>query len=531
MDIALLLTAFALGFVAQRFGLPPLVGYLAAGFALHGFGYRSTSGVELVAELGVLLLLFGIGLKLDLRTLTRAEVLAGGSIHLVLATAFLGAVFLAAGALGVPLVAELDGQQALLVGFALSFSSTVFAVKALEDRNESESLPGRIAIGILIIQDLFAVGFLAFSEGETPSWWAVAVVAGVILARPVFGWILDRVGHGELLVLFGFLLAVGVGAASFELVGLKPDVGALLIGLSLAGHRRAPELADRLLTFKDILLIGFFLSVGLGGLPDGSALLVAAIALVMLPVKAAGFLILLPRFRLRARTSWHTAITLATFSEFGLIVVASGVDAELIGEEWAGVVALVVAASFVIASPLNTVRYRLYQKWGPRLERIERDQIRDDDALIDPGDARVVVFGMGRVGAGAYDELVRREGDVVVGVDRSVDTVELHQADGRRVIHGDALDTEFWERVRPRPGLDLVVVAMSDHEANLEAVRRVKSFAPSARIAATARHSDEVAELEDAGVDVARNLYSEAGQGLADDACDLIDAAGDQPAP
>jgi voltage-gated potassium channel Kch len=93
---------------------------------------------------------------------------------------------------------------------------------------------------------------------------------------------------------------------------------------------------------------------------------------------------------------------------------------------------------------------------------------------------------------------------------------------GRRVVRGDALDNDFWERVRLHPGIDLVVLAMNDHQANIEAVRRVKDFLPDVRIAAAATYPDEVAELREAGVDVARNLFSEAGQGLADDACDLL---------
>jgi hypothetical protein len=392
----------------------------------------------------------------------------------------------------------------------------------LEERSESASLSGRLAVGILIVQDLFAVGFLVFSAGEVPSLWAIPVVAAVVAGRPLYGWVLDRSGHEELLILFGFCLAVGVGAGSFEAVGLKPDLGALVVGLTLAGHERARELADRLLGFKDILLIGFFLSIGLGGAPTAGGLLVAAIALTVLPLKAAGFLALLPRFHLRARTAWHTSVTLVTFSEFGLIVVAAGVDEGFLDDQWAAVLAVAVAVSFAVSAPANTARYRLYRRWSHRLEGLERRPIRPDDAVIDPGDARVLVFGMGRVGGGAYDELVKRQGEVVLGVDRADAVVAAHDAAGRQVVRDDALDFDFWERVRLHPGIELVVIALNDHRANLEAVRRVKDFLPWVRIAAAATHPDEVAELHDAGVDVARNLLSEAGQGLADDACDLL---------
>lgn len=522
VELGFVLAAFAFGFAAARIGLPPLVGYLAAGFALHALGYEVTSGIELLAEIGVLLLLFGVGLKLKLKTLARAQVWATASIHIALSTAVIGTLLLLLGLLRLPVVGDLDLGQAALVGFAFSFSSTVYAVKALEDRNEASSMAGRLAIGILIVQDLFAVGFLVISAGELPSIWAIPVVVAVLAARPLYGWLLDRSGHGELLILFGFFLAVGIGAGSFELVGLKPDLGALVIGLSLAQHPRAPELADRLLGFKDLLLIGFFLSIGLGGAPDGKALVVALVALALLPLKTAGFLALIPRFRLRSRTAWHTSITLATYSEFGLIVLVAGIDEGLLDQQWAAVVAVAVASSFALAAPANTARYQIYRRWASRLDRFERPPIQPEDALIDPGDARVLVFGLGRVGGGAYDELVKREGEVVLGVDRAEDAVAANAALGRRVVRADALDSEFWERVRLHPGIDLVVMAMNDHRANLEAVRRVKDFLPEVRIAAVAQYPDEVIELEESGVDIARNLLSEAGQALADDACDLL---------
>ena len=522
MGLGFILAAFALGFVAARVGLPPLVGYLAAGFVLHGFGYESTSSIDLLADFGVLLLLFGIGLKLKLKTLVRPEVWAGASIHIAASVGVFGTVFLVLGALGMPLVDGLSVGQAALVGFAFSFSSTVYAIKALEERNEAASLAGRIAVGILIVQDLFAVGFLVFSASESPSIWAIPVAVAVVAGRPVYSWVLDRSGHGELLILFGFSLAVGVGAGAFELVGLKPDLGALIIGLTLANHPRAAELSDRLLGFKDILLIGFFLSIGLDGTPDGASLLVAAIALVLLPLKAAGFLTLIPRFGLRSRTALHSSITLGTFSEFGLIVVAAGIDEGLLGGDWAAAVAVAVAVSFGLAAPANGARYRIYARWSSRLEGLERQPLRAEEAMIDPGDARIVVFGMGRVGAGAYDEFVKREGEVVLGVDRGEQAVAHNEGAGRRIVKGDALDSDFWERVCLHLHLELVVMAMNDHRANLEAVRRVKQFLPEVRVAAAATYPDQVTELREAGVDVARNLLSEAGQGLADDASDLL---------
>lgn len=523
MDLGIILVTFALGFGAVRIGLPPLVGYLGAGFALHALGYESTGAIELVADLGVLLLLFGIGLKLRPSMLARREVWAVAAVHMSVTTAVIGALFLTLGALGLPLAASLTTAEAALVGFAFSFSSTVFAVKALEERSEAASLPGRLAIGILVMQDLFAVVFLTLSIGKAPSIWAITVVAGIILARPLLGWVLDRSGHGELVVLLGLVLAVGVGAETFDAVGIKPDLGALIVGMALAGHPKADELSDQLLGFKDVLLVGFFLSIGLGGTPDSSALVIAAIALALGLLKAVGFFGLLSGFRLRARTSLHTSLTLTTFSEFGLIVAAAGVDQGFIDRQWLSAIGVAVALSFALAATLNEARYSLYGRWARWLVRWERHPIQPEDALVEPTSARIVVFGMGRVGQGAYDEFVLRMGNVILGVDRRDETVSANLEAGRNVIRGDALDRDFWERLRLKPGLDLAVLAMGDHDANLEAARRVRDFLPDIRIAATARYPDQVRELRAVGVDVARNLYGEAGQGLADDASDLLE--------
>lgn len=524
MDLEIILVAFVLGFGSQRIGLPPLVGYLAAGFVLHGLGYETNGAIELIAELGVLLLLFGIGLGLRPSMLIRREVWTVTSVHMSVTTAIIGGLFLALGALGLPLAADLTPAEAALVGFAFSFSSTVFAVKALEERNEAASLSGRLAIGILIMQDLFAVAFLALAVEEAPSLWALPLLIGIIAARPILGWFLRHSGHGELLVLLGLALAVGIGAAAFEEVGLKPDLGALIVGMTLSSQPKARELSDRLLGLKDLLLVGFFVSIGLGGTPELPAIAVAGIALVLVAAKAAGFLVLLSRFRLRARTSFHSSLTLATYSEFGLIVAAAGVDRGLLDQQWLSGIAVAVAVSFAVAAALSKARYDLYGRWSRLLVDLERHPTQAEDALVEPTAARSVVFGMGRVGQGAYDELVSRHGTVVLGVDRRDETVRSNLGAGRTVLRGDALDRDFWERLRLRPELELVVLAMSDHEANLEAARRVRDFLPDVHIAAAATYPDQVVELEAAGVDIATNLYEEAGQGLADGACDLLES-------
>lgn len=522
MDLALLVVAFGFGFAATRMRLPALVGYLGAGFVLHAAGFETTEAIETISKLGVLLLLFGIGLKLKLGTLARPEVWGTASFHVVVSTALVAGVLLAVGALGIPMALDLDIRQAALLGFAFSFSSTVFAVKTLEEMNESGSLSGRVAVGVLIVQDVFAVTFLVLATGERPTPWALPMVLLIVALRPALGWLLSRSGHGELLILAGFTLALGVGAGGFDLVGLKPELGALLVGIAVSSLPRAGEMADRMLDFKDLFLVGFFLSIGLAGTPPLGSYVVVALMLVLLPVKGALFFLIFTRFRLRARTALHSSLTLSTYSEFGLIVAAASLASGQLDQAWVSAIALAVAASFVVAATVNRFRYRMYGAMSHRLAHLERHPLLPDDAIFDCGYAHVIIFGMGRVGTGAYDEILARSGAAIVGVDRSEEAVAVHQRHGRNVIRGDALDRDFWERQRFGDDVELIVIAMDSHSSNLECVARAKEFLPQAPVAAIATYPDQVLELRDAGVDVARDLYEEAGQGLADDAVTML---------
>lgn len=522
MDVLLIIAAFVFGFAATRVGLPALVGYLVAGFVLFALGFESTEAIEFIAEIGVILLLFTIGLKLKIGFLSRREVWATATVEVVVVSVVVAGVMLALGAIGFPMIGGLDWQQTLILGFVFAFSSTVFAIKMLEQTNETGSLSGRLAVGVLIIQDILAVTFLVFLAGMVPSWWAIPMVLAIIALRPVYNWFLARTGHGELLILFGFALAVGVGAGGFHLVGLEPELGALIAGIVVSSDPRAGEMADRLLDLKDLFLVGFFLSIGLGGVPPIGALAVVGLMLVLLPLKSGLFLVLFTRFHLRNRTALQTSLTLSSYSEFGLIVAVASQATGILDQEWVSTIAVIVASSFVVAAAANTARYRLWGRLPPRLLGLERHPIISEDEIVDLEGARVVIFGMGRVGTGAYDELMARRGDVVVGVERNKDVIEANTAAGRNVVLGYALDQEFWEHLKSHDEVELIVVAMDNHASNLVCVERAIEFLPGVNIAAIARYPDQVAELEDAGVDVARNLYEEAGQGLVDDAISIV---------
>jgi predicted Kef-type K+ transport protein len=508
--------AFAFGFAARQIGLPPLVGFLAAGFALKGLGFESSPLLAQLADLGIILLLFSIGLKLKIETLLKPEVWAGASLHMMATIVVFGLGIFAFAAAGIHLFAELDLATSALVAFALSFSSTVFAVKALEEKGEMQAMHGRVAIGILIIQDIIAVVFITISTGKVPSLWALALFA-LILLRPLLFMIMDRCGHGELIPLFGLVAALVLGAEAFDQVGLKADLGALILGVLLAKHGRAGEISDSLLSFKDLFLVGFFLTIGLSASLSLEAVLVAVLFVLVLPLKVALFFVLLTRFRLRARSSTLTALGLATYSEFGLIVGAIGVANGWLAADWLAVIAVALAATFALGAPLNAMAHGLYARFHERLIPWESADRHPDDLPIHLGEARIAVLGMGRTGTGAYDTMHARFDDIVIGLDSNPDKVATHREAGREVILGDATDSDFWQRVQSNKIL-LVMLTLPQLSANLDMVRRLADGPYDGRITAVARFPDEIEILEEAGAHLAVDSFAEAGTGFAEHA-------------
>jgi predicted Kef-type K+ transport protein len=514
-DIIAIGVAFILGLSARFVGLPPLVGYLVAGFALYSVGGRVTPTLMEFSDIGVTLLLFSIGLKLRVSSLLMPQIWAVACLHMAITITLASVMIYVLGLASLYLFAGLDVQTIALVAFALSFSSTVFAAKVLDEKGEMGSLYGRISIGILIVQDIIAVVFLAVSTGKVPSVWALLLL-GLFPLRPVLDAMLKKCGRGELQVLFGLTLALG-GAQVFELVGVKGDLGALILGVLLAHHPGSSDLARQLLGFKDLFLVGFFLTIGLSGPLSLDVVLCAVLLLLLVPFKTVLFFILLSRFRLRVRTSLLSSLNLANYSEFGLIVAALAVTAGWISSQWLIVIAIALSLSFILAAPLNVSSYRLYARFRSVLTPFESEQRIGQEEVIDPGDATVLVFGMGRVGHVAYDTIRQRMGDTVLGVDIDSETVEDMKASGRRVIQGSATDVDFWDRIDlDHHSVRLILLAMPKNEENLFAARQLHDLGYVGKLAAVAKYPDELMALQDAGVHAAYNLYAEAGSGFAD---------------
>lgn len=506
--------AFGFGLLFKQINLPPLVGFLVAGFVLNVMGAQSDQFLNAVADLGVTLLLFMIGLKLNVGSLLRREIWGTTLLHMSTSVLVTALLLFAMGQIGILVFSGLDLTTALILGFALSFSSTVFAVKVLEDRGAMASRYGQVAIGVLIIQDIAAVIFLAVSAGKVPSPWAILLL-GLIPARHLLGKVLERCGHTELLAVFGFVLALG-GAALFETVGMKGDLGALIMGVLLSHHAKGKELAHELMSFKEVFLVCFFLTIGLTGLPTLESIGSSLILLVLIPFKTMLFFWLFSRFRIRARGSALGALVLGNYSEFGLIVAAIAISAQWLAPEWLTVIALTVSASFVLSAPLNVMADKFYEKYRETLLRWQSKHRLAGDESITLSGYEVLIFGLGRVGQAVYTEIAEQIGTKVIGVDLDEEEVKRQADAGRDVVRGDATNPEFWSRLETSfDTLDLIVLAMPFHAANMTAIVQLRGRGYQGRIVATAKFKDEEDHLKEAGADLVFNIYTEAGVGAA----------------
>ncbi len=513
-DVTWISLAFFLGFLARLINLPPLVGFLATGFLLNYLGFASGETLQKLADLGITLLLFTVGLKLNLKVLIRPQVWSVTVLHITIIVALFTAIIYALALINMPLFSGLDLKLSLLIAFALSFSSTVFVVKSLEDKGEMKSLHGRIAIGILVMQDIAAVVFLAASTGKLPSPWALLLFL-LIPLRPLFHHLLQKTGHGELLILYGLVLALG-GAELFELGGVKDDLGALIMGVLISTHPKSNEMAKSMLGFKDLFLVGFFLTIGMTGQLTLEALIIGLLLVPFVFIKSALFLTLMTRFKLRARTSLLATLNLSNYSEFGLIIAAIGVTNGWINGEWLVVMAIALSLSFIVASPLNSMDDKIYSSYRHFWCKFQRSERLPDDTLLDTLGATIAIFGMGRVGSGAYIKMRELHGETVVGVDFDADRIRSHQSMGRNVLHGDPSDADFWDKIEQDHSIKLVMLALPNLQANLDALAQLQGISFSGRIAAIARFPDEVAILQKSGTTAVFNIYTEAGTGFAD---------------
>jgi glutathione-regulated potassium-efflux system ancillary protein KefC len=513
-DPLIILAALACGIASRALGLPALIGYLAAGFFMHEVDLGGGELLHTLSDVGITLLLFTIGLKLEPGKLLQPQVWGTTLVNMAVLQLLFMAVLFAADAL-FPTI-ELNLDATLVIAFALTFSSTVFVIQVMQEQGEIASRHANLAIGILIIQDLAAVIFLAASTGKMPEPGAVLLLA-LIPLRPVILRLLSYCGHGELFTLAGLVLALG-GAQLCESLGVKGDLGVLALGALLAGHQKAKELSRNLLQFKDLFLICFFLTIGMDGWPQHEIVLLSVLLGVLALLKPLLYFPLLTALHTPPRTALLSSAILANYSEFGLIVIAVAAKSGMVDAQWSSAISLAIAVSFILNSPFSKRSHELYRRWQNRLLRFESTRVRQTHP--DTTDVRVIILGMGNIGTGAYEAIAPRYGRHVLGVDENDRKLARHHTQQRRVVSADASDPDFWHLVN-LDNVELIMLALTNHEENMRVSRLLEDFGYRGQLSAVVRFAEEAEELEARGISTF-NLYAQAGAGFAAHAAEQL---------
>lgn len=520
----LLLFAAAVGALGVRLRQPLIVAFIAVGILVGPsvLGWVSANDqIDLLAKFGIALLLFVVGLKLDLHIIrSMGPVALATGLGQVIFTSVIG--YLIGSAFGMTPV------TALYVAVALTFSSTIIIVKLLSDKREVDTLHGRIALGFLIVQDLVVVlvmiGLNALGASGDVSWTQAAFtvlakgVGFILLVGLAMRYLLPRLLHmlsrsQELLVLFGIAWGLALAALGVML-GFSKEVGAFVAGVSLASTPYRDALGARLTSVRDFLLLFFFLDLGanldlgLLGAQLVESLLFSVFVLIGNPLIV---MIIMGVLGYRSRTGFLAGLTVAQISEFSLILGALGLSLGHISSETMGLITLVGLITISASTYMIIYSHPLYERLAPWLRVFERRQPhRETGQDSVPHDAvpLVLLFGLGRYGNGIARAL-RDRGWRVLGVDFNPDLLRAGDAMGQRVMFGDAEDPEFIATL-PLAQTHWVVSTARERHANLSLIQSLRGLGYHGRIAIAAQSVDDAARFEQAGADLVLMPFADA---------------------
>jgi Kef-type K+ transport system membrane component KefB len=526
--------AALLGLVGILLRQPLIVAFIATGLVAGPdllALLQPADPIFVLAEIGIAVLLFLVGLKLDLHIVsTLGPVAVATGLGQVAFTAIMG--------FGICLALGFDVLASTYIAVALTFSSTIIIVKLLSDKREVDSLHGRIAIGFLIVQDIVvvlamvALSALGAATGAkeavpgglagTVAGSAAGIVAIGLFMRYVAEPLLARVARvPELLVTFALAWAV-LFAAIADWIGLGKELGGLAAGVSLASTPYREAIASRLASLRDFLLLFFFIALGAGmrtgtlGEQLPAALLLSAFVLIGNPVIV---LAIMGYMGYRRRTGFLAGLTVAQISEFSLIFVAAGIAAGHIDESVLSIVTLVGLTTITLSTYMILYSERLYAVAEPLLGAFERSvPYRERD--VDDGSSRdaghdVLLFGLGRYGL-EVARILQKQGLRTFAIDFDPEVLRRWHADGGAGMYGDAADPEFpaslpvggarWAIITI-PGLP---ASLTHDDARLVLMERLRAAGFSGRIAVRADTPAEAERLRARGADLVLDPYSDA---------------------
>jgi Kef-type K+ transport system membrane component KefB len=519
-EIALLLLISALaGAVFVRLRQPVLIAYIVVGIAVGPalFGMVSAHDqIDLLAQVGVAVLLFAVGLKLDLHHIRHIGpvALATGLGQLAFTIVIGFALILALGK---------GWLEALYVAVALTFSSTIIIVKLLSDKRELDSLHGRIAVGFLIVQDLAVViAMMAMSAlrgagevGGDSAWSAVllslswrlaaAALALFVLMRWVLPALVAAMARSQELLLV-FAVAWGVALAALgEWAGFSKEAGAFLAGFSLASTHYREAMSARLTGIRDFLLLFFFIDLGAKldfstlGAEVMPALVLSLFVLIgnpLIVMAIMGFM------GYRRRTGFMAGLTVAQISEFSIVFVAMGITLGHVGVQALGLTTLVGLVTITASTYMILYAQPLYERLAPWLRTFERRHPFREAGGEPAGAAApdALVIGLGRYGRRLAHKL-QEEGFRVLGVDFDPEVADPRAAKGVEVRFGDAQDPEFLDTL-PLARTPWVVSTLPDLASNRLLLHALTERGYGGDLAIVARDDAAGAALKSAGAPI-----------------------------
>lgn len=531
-DLSILITfagglagALVLGFLAHRLKLSPIVGYLLAGVAVGPFtpGFVADRAVaEQFAEIGVILLLFGIGLRFHLREMLAVWRVAvpGALIQSALSTGMLA------------LLLHLEGwswTSGAILGMAVSVASTVVMALVLAERRDLHAPIGYIAIGWTVVEDLITVVLLLLlpivfgpagaaneSVGATLG-LAAFKVAGLVAVVVVLGrWVIpfaleriERTRSRELFTLAVLVLAVGIAVSSAKLFGVSMALGAFLAGLAVGRSEFAARAASDAVPMRDAFAVLFFVSVGMLVEPRSllqSPLVVGAVLLVVVIGKPVAALLTVRALGTPMTTAIPVAAAFSQVGEFSFILGSVARGLRLLDD--AGWNALVAAS--IISIALNPSIYR----WARRLSATSAKHVpaaRNERSEIDPN--RCILVGYGPIGKIVHGLLTER-GAAVTVIDLNLDTVRRLHAEGSAAVYGDVLRQGTLDEAGIARAGSLILSA--DVEDAAEIIRQARLLNPDLRVLVRCTHLRDAGSLRRAGASVIAAGEAEVGVALAE---------------
>lgn len=536
-----LIAALTLGFLALRIKLPPIVGYLLAGLLVGPYtpGFVADREIaEQLAEVGVILLMFGVGLHFHLKDLmaVRGIAVTGALFQIAVATA-LGA--LATHALG------WSWQAGVVFGIALSVASTVVLTRVLADNRDLQSRAGRIAIGWLVVEDLFTVFVLVLlpalfgGAAETTSAplalgvAALKLVALTVLTLGPGGRIIPRLlasaartNSRELFTLTVLAIALGIAVGSAELFGVSMALGAFLAGMVVGQSEFSFRAAAEALPMRDAFAVLFFVSVGMLFDPQqlvrapGLILITTGIVLFGKPIAA---LLIVLVLGYGARIGLRVAVALAQIGEFSFILAVLGDQLRILPDGATN--ALVVASILTIT--LNPLLYRAVPSMERVLmrSRLLRGMLRPAAGMSHAGVlvqgaqaggeyGRAIVVGYGPVGQSVARLLIDR-GITPTIIELNLDTVRRLQSSGIPVIYGDAGDADILVQAGLSEAVALILSAPGSPES-AELIRRAREINPSVQVLARSAFLSQASALRNAGADQVFSGEAEVAMAIID---------------